>query len=1214
MDQAPLSGPSSSPRREGAGPPPTRGGGGSSLWPQKRWERPDRAVGYTDPVDGPQVAPRRKGPGRRPWYLQDLGAGVEQEVSCHSLHFGLEPSDSKRTRRSAAPSADAAPEAAAVRASDNGGGKAACAGAFDNCGGRLRRGCAAGAAAAGAAAAPAPAPAAEAAVDATRRLFPRVFSHGEWPPAKIFESTSELDAQYPNSYCHLPKKMSQLILDAITLQEAAGSDEKITTIIEEEGVVNLPARVLEAVAGDLFLEARAEAQALFDAQFAPGGEKWDALFHDKEGPKGAIRVGDQKKTMSKRLPLDSKIVQFLQRTVSKLSPGFRLARDPDGLLHVTLLHHSQEDLFSREHYAQEVHGDLHCHGGGDHFSERTLPACLRLDGPRVMWASFAKDPIALFFYLRSHHVSRLANQFFVHYGILWAEYHRTHPGSKEEDFKPIWAVFVEQHIQAGLKSLGIQVEPEAVLHSVEPYGGALWHALTGHGGTSQQGLRVFAMLLKEEDQDVVELPQSSIELWRASRIYAGVMDVTLRPLEVALASKIVLDKMSNFFAHPSDAGTTRSATSCVNQALLQVLDTVRSETGVRPMPGRDDKPPAVRLVRLEDGVMLMPGHANKPVVLRFKHSSTFLGLVCSVVGRRRVVLWFESKASNPTKGALFRGAAFTQELIQSQDRRVQESLRALCLFMNPRRPVATVEFTTGGFSLLYSTVLMDGEPLNHRLQRDFKQWRDYRELNESGRYALSGLVQAVDRVEDYGFRLVMFDPAIFCIDADDHVKLMFSGGGFLGQKTQPQCNRRPHQGPQPLIRRNTSAEQDARARMNMRRIGVIQSQRPSQLEAEQPEDQDNEVDPGQAAAAFKEWSDADLRNWSTSQHGKTMGVLGRWNAEFQDLVADDDLIQDLKAAEGADQIMERLRLTDVHQIMTWLVCELRDASRAGEKWTERRPMLDHVLQKCDSMEDIIQGMQHFVLGRNPMRPKPARTADSEPSLPCNQPAAFKRLLEMVIFSLHAAYRERAAKELSYMLFVTTAVFSSGDELLLSGEGISMEVQLYPFDDPVFIGEVNKMFQKVGAKGLDKFPRTVLLKNEEEYGVGVYGPDVYEKGDFLGFYLGTVEDEPHGRHVVTSIGSKKAKYCNGGNRRFLPVSAHLKRGTPGSYMNSSRNRLDKDGSCLKPNARADREHQVLHTHEGRRMTCIPLFALYYFEKAFIIWDYDPEAGHGVSFRS
>ena len=352
-----------------------------------------------------------------------------------------------------------------------------------------------------------------------------------------------------------------------------------------------------------------------------------------------------------------------------------------------------------------------------------------------------------------------------------------------------------------------------------------------------------------------------------------------------------------------------------------------------------------------------------------------------------------------------------------------------------------------------------------------------------------------------------------------------------------------------------------------------------------------------------------------------MGVLGRWNVDFEDLVADDDLIGDLKAATAIDPIMDLLRLTDVHQVMVWLVCELRQANSQCQKesWENRKEMLKHVLEKSETMETLNKGMEHFILGRSPIRPKPSRgPAEKEPSLPCNQPAALKRLLEMIIFSLHAAYREQASKELSYMLFLTTAVFSPGDELKLSQDdgGIPIMVQLYPFNDPAFKKEVDAMFIRVGAnlEDLVNFPRRMFLRNEGEFGVGVFGPDTYEVGDFLGFYLGTVEDEPHGRHVVTSIGSKKAKYCNGGNRRCLPVSAHLKLGTPGSYMNSSQGRFNEDGSRLNPNARADREHQVLHTHEGRLMACIPLFALYNFAKAFVVWDYDPNARRGASFRS
>jgi hypothetical protein len=114
---------------------------------------------------------------------------------------------------------------------------------------------------------------------------------------------------------------------------------------------------------------------------------------------------------------------------------------------------------------------------------------------------------------------------------------------------------------------------------------------------------------------------------------------------------------------------------------------------------------------------------------------------------------------------------------------------------------------------------------------------------------------------------------------------------------------------------------------------------------------------------------------------------------------------------------------------------------------------------------------------------------------------------MVIFSLRAAYRGRAFKELSYMLFLTTAVFSPGEELLLSGEGIRMEVRLYPFDDPIFQKDALAQLGRAGAKGLDKFPRTMLLRNEGQFGFGVFGPEEYKKGDFLGFYLGQLKKNP-----------------------------------------------------------------------------------------------------------
>jgi hypothetical protein len=177
-------------------------------------------------------------------------------VSCHSIPFALEPSDRKRTRRLAAPSADAAPEAAAVLACDSGGAASEAAEA-----------------------------AARAAVDSTRQRFRQEFENGVWPAPKAGGHNTLL-ARHPHTYSVLPEMMPESTRREITLEDATGSDEKISKIIEKEGLVNLPAHVLQAVTGKLFLEAREEALARYAAQCGPGAgaEQWPSLFHDLAHP------------------------------------------------------------------------------------------------------------------------------------------------------------------------------------------------------------------------------------------------------------------------------------------------------------------------------------------------------------------------------------------------------------------------------------------------------------------------------------------------------------------------------------------------------------------------------------------------------------------------------------------------------------------------------------------------------------------------------------------------------------------------------------------------------------------------------------------------------------------------------------------------------------------------------------------------------------------
>jgi hypothetical protein len=135
-------------------------------------------------------------------------------------------------------------------------------------------------------------------------------------------------------------------------------------------------------------------------------------------------------------------------------------------------------------------------------------------------------------------------------------------------------------------------------------------------------------------------------------------------------------------------------------------------------------------------------------------------------------------------------------------------------------------------------------------------------------------------------------------------------------------------------------------------------------------------------------------------------------------------------------------------------------------------------------------------------------------------------------------------------------------------------------------------------------RQVLLRNEEGCGVGVFAPGKWTAGEYFCWYLGEAVAIPHGRHVLTSIGTKKAKYIDGSNSPKLPLSLYLELGAPGASVNSSRNRPD-----VRANLKLDRNRQIVHEFRGRLMAASPLFVAVDFENAPTCWDYDPNAAHG-----
>ncbi len=83
----------------------------------------------------------------------------------------------------------------------------------------------------------------------------------------------------------------------------------------------------------------------------------------------------------------------------------------------------------------------------------TLEACLRSNGPRVLWINLEMlMAILICFYLGSHHLARAANLHYEHYALMWMEFQRHHAqqGSKkvtEDDFYPVLAKFLHDHLE-----------------------------------------------------------------------------------------------------------------------------------------------------------------------------------------------------------------------------------------------------------------------------------------------------------------------------------------------------------------------------------------------------------------------------------------------------------------------------------------------------------------------------------------------------------------------------------------------------------------------------------------------------------------------------------------------------------------------------------------------------------------------------------------------
>jgi hypothetical protein len=1017
--------------------------------------------------------------------------------------------------------------------------------------------------------------------DSTRRRFHQIFEEGIWPATMEKHRVNE--GRYPETFRHLPEPISKDELRKMTVNGESVADD-LQTALSGQGVALVLAEVLRGIAGNMLDDASSEAQEYFRTT----GNSWDVVFHDAAKFGEGILVGDRTKRMSPSLNPDSATVRLVQKVLPVLMPGFEIATNSDGSLHFVLLHDGGGQPYPGCHYCQATHSDVICRyvGRGFEAVNPTLQACLRRDGLRVVWLNLELlRAISLGFFRGSHHLSCAANLFYQqHYTSLWMEFQRqrTPATVTEDDFYLVWAALLQQHLEEEVmqSDVGRHIEKAAVAVPVPPLAVGIWNGLTGHSGLSHDGLRGFCVVWKLEDRGKAQVPYKDIDAWGTSPVYAGIIGGLLEPLQVCVSYPVVAKAIS------SEGVVCRSASTSWTTAVISLLRRVDEEMGLRPSPHGAD---------------------NKPCIIRFepRHGAKVFGIVCEDRNRCKAVLWVENRAgkdaSRDDKSCNYRGAAFTNQMSMRLKRGDAERLRPVAgLF--PSHPEIHVATFGDAARLVYFAITLQGVPLPEWLKSVLEPWVHTREIPEELRLGMNGVTRGFEGLEDRGWRFVVVDPATLSIDiATCHVKLIYAGGGFLGEPMRPRCNQGGHRaGLQPMMRRSSSyRDVDASGhriyRRNLRQMSQTDRDQLKAAEIGEPEPSGGDSSEPSTHVAYNL---TDARQWWERQKGQEMGILACWDVKLAELLYDDELAETLKTMDGPS-LMTVLRQSDFQQLILWFAFGLRITNRTAreETFSEKKKCLRQMLGAAESVEDACEAMERFLHGLKP------RALRNEADKWCGQPAAMRRACEMLVLALDPPSYEKVAEEFSYTLFLTTAIFNPGQELLLQAQGIAMVLKLNPFGDPVFEAEALEVLKST-ADGVRRSSRQVLLRNEEEYGVGVFAPGKWKKGDFFGWYLGEVVAIPHGRHVLTSVRSDKARYCDGSISHKLPLSLYIELGAPGAFVNSSRYRPG-----VRPNLKIDRSIQILHVFRGRLMVASPLFVAYDFADAFTCWDYDPDAAHG-----
>ena len=1001
-------------------------------------------------------------------------------------------------------------------------------------------------------------------MDAVSRGINRAGTHRRLPP------TMHQD-QLKKATLSLNSLLAGALTSAAALEiEVAGA---LDAIILENGFAVVRRATLQGLIPDynaMWDAARGELVALQ----GEGGALPEKLFHNESEKIGSVNVGNSNRTAGTIDP-DGPCRNLLDAVIKVVTNGsFQLLESHDGILQASSLHNKAQDHADYDpqahHMDNRVLADVPFGRPEDgvHVGNIRSMADSRT-AARTAWANMGSEPIRLSVFPGSHKLAQVCERSYAcHYQSV-----RDSSGLDGRDLLEVWAAISAMHLANQFPELE---KAGAATVPAEPGDFIFMLGNFVHGGTGDEGLRLFGAHVHKSQANSFHHVNNSTELIGNSSVYAGLRAYCV-PDDSGLPWQLELEELKKqaqdiFSSEQRGQRTSRVVVESLLDSLLRRWNTEK-HGWCRPDMGQK--------------VLSIGGNL---AAVQFKEG-------CNK--KRTLLVFLELRRGLPKQGSAAAGVgrdirnspAVCHAMCQGElSQRIRRS-DAIGVAHPAWPALAGYTDVVGDYRICWAAVELPlcGEPL----EAMFSEWNDTGVLTEPLRWRVLALFRALEHLWPAGFCMGKFDSSMFVYDPHaDKIVLVFAGNGRLGPSDYMVANGAPVPGPCLMSRRTTSCyvgQEEVAETVDPFYFKDLKEQA-AKLVAASAENGEAEDDDWGDGVEARELLPHQLSRARAKLEGKKVGFP---RVPTEAMFLDDELRKLVFAEEEVEwkKVRHLAKHTDLHQVLLWLVSMF-----AKRPWGDslRRDLLG-LLNPLFDNEAAINFMLEKCFAKRQTRQSPG----------IQQPAGCRRVAQLLAFGLREETRDAVIRELSLMPAVGSPLHSPAEELQLAGGGIRVLLNPYPIQGEDFRAKADAAIQSAGLLvGGEK--RWVSLINEHGKGVGVQVSGDFAPNCFFGFYIG-VAGEGRSRYVASTPGQGEVvgERCDAAPCKDLPLSWYICQGVPCPFINAA---TTED----EANITLHRRDVFTHNWNGKKLVCIPMGVRVFIpDKSFTAWLYPFAAAHGRS---